>query len=379
MKDKKKRRFDKRLLIGLILISAGVVLLLHNFSYGIKVDIKEEEPIPFKEEEVVFTNTTSDITLAGTLTLPEKSGKHPAVIMLTGSGPVNRDEEAFGMKPFRIIADHFTRKGIAVLRYDSRGVGGSTGDVYQSTFFDFSEDAQAAIRYLKTRSDINPAQIGLCGHSQGGAVAPLTASQSKDVAFIICISGFGHIGEEIFIAQNELIERADGAAEKEIKEYSKTYEFLFNLIRKGASEAKIKSELLKLTRKKMGSTSEEEKKILKSKVNCMLNLFTSRWFKFFLDYDPIPVLKKVKCPVLLLFGELDLQVPAEMNKKAMVEALKRGGNNDYSVKIFPKANHLFQSAKTGSPSEYNDLAKEFVPGFLEFMSDWILQQVDIVK
>jgi len=379
MKDKKKRRFDKRFLIGLVLISAGVVLLLHNFGYGIKVDIKEEEPIPYKEEEVVFTNTNNDITLAGTLTLPEKSGRHPAVVMLTGSGPVNRDEEAFGMKPFRIIADHFTRKGIAVLRYDSRGVGGSTGEVYQSTIFDFAEDTLAAIGYLKTRTDINPAQIGLCGHSQGGAVAPLAASQSKDVAFIICISGFGHIGEEIFIAQNEFIGRADGAAEKEIKEYSKTYKLLFNLIRKGASEAKIKSELMTLNRKKIESKSEEEKRTLKSKVNCMVNLFNSRWFKFFLDYDPKLALEKVKCPVLLIFGELDLQVPAEINKKSMVEALKRGGNNDYTVKIFPKANHLFQSAKTGSPSEYPNLAKEFVPGFLDFMSDWILQQVDIVK
>jgi alpha-beta hydrolase superfamily lysophospholipase len=155
----------------------------------------------YKEEEVIFNN--GNIKLAGTFTIPNKEGRHPAVIMITGSGPLNRDEEYMGMKPFKIIADHFTKNGIAVLRYDSRGVGGSTGNVFLSTFPDFANDVMAAINFLKNRSEINHSQIGLCGHSEGAFIAPLCASTSGEVAFIILISGGAHKGEKLFLAQSE--------------------------------------------------------------------------------------------------------------------------------------------------------------------------------
>ena len=171
-----------------------LVVLFGASTDNVRADRQEEDgTVSYKKEEVIFFN--EDVTLAGTLTLPARSGRHPAVVLLHGSGPLDRDQEVFGMKSFWIIADHLTRKGIAVLRYDSRGVGGSGGDTYQYTLHDVSEDAIAAIRYLKTRGDINPTQIGLCGQSQGGAVAPLAASRSKDVAFIICQAGFGLPGD----------------------------------------------------------------------------------------------------------------------------------------------------------------------------------------
>jgi pimeloyl-ACP methyl ester carboxylesterase len=334
-------------------------------------------------EEVVFSN--GDIKIAGTITLPDNKGIHPAIIMITGSGPLNRDEEYLGFKPFKIIADHFTQKGIATLRYDSRGVGGSTGNVFLSTFPDFAKDVMAAINYLKNRSEINPSQIGLCGHSEGAFIAPLCASNSDDVAFIILISGGGHSGEKLFLAQSELIMKADGESEDKINDILKSQEELLSLILEGAKETEIESIVIDMTRKSMNiktndreAGKEDLNNTIKNQLACQLTQFNSPWFKYFLNYDPIPKLEKVKCPVLMLFGELDLQVPAQLNKDTMVEALKKGGYKNYTVKIFPKANHLYQCAKTGSPSEYGNLDKKFVPGFLEFMSNWLLKRVDIV-
>jgi dipeptidyl aminopeptidase/acylaminoacyl peptidase len=345
---------------------------------------KDDEPMPYMQEEVVFSN--KDVTLAGTLTLPRTSGRHPAVVLLHGSGPLNRDQEIFGMKPFGIIADHLTRRGVAVLRYDSRGVGGSSGAPCQYTLQDVAEDALAAIRYLRTRNDINPAQIGLCGQSQGAVVAPLAASGSEHVAFIICLAGIGLPGDEAHIVQMTSIARADGASEQEIEELVKNLKRIINLIRKEADEAGIRPLIGTMLENQTASMSQESEKQTKeddeavdAHVDCVLSLYKSPWFRFFIDYDPLPALEKVECPLLLLFGELDTQVPAEVNSKAMVDALKKSGNKDYTLKTIPSANHGFQSAKTGSPSEYMSLEKEFVPGFLEHISDWILERVDIAS
>jgi dienelactone hydrolase len=337
-------------------------------------DNKEHKAMSYMEEEVVFSN--KDVRLAGTLTLPRISGRHPAVVLLHGSGPINRDQEIFGMKCFRIIADHLTRRGIAVLRYDSRGVGGSGGDVYQFTLSDVAEDALAAIHYLKTRSDINPAQIGLCGQSQGAVVAPLAASRSEDVAFIICLAGFGIPGEKVYIAQVTAIARADGASEQDIAEQVENMKRIISLIRKEADEAEIRPLITTMLKNQLASMSQKSEKETKednkekdAHLNCVLSWYKSPWFRFFVDYDPKEALEQVMCPVLFVFGELDMQVPLEVNRKAIWNVLKQSGNNDYTLKMIPKANHMFQSAKTGSPSEYLSLEKKFVPGFLEIISD----------
>ena len=335
------------------------------------------------QEEVVFSN--NDMILAGTLTLPRTSGRHPAVVLLHGSGPLNRDQEIFGMKPFWIIADHLTRKGVAVLRYDSRGVGNSSGVPYQFTLQDVAEDALAAICYLKTRNDINPAQIGLCGQSQGAVVAPLAASRSKDVAFIISLAGFGIPGEQAHISQMTAIAKTDGASDHEIEELVVNLRQIISLIRQEASVAEIRPLITTMLKNQCASMSKESKKETKkedkksdAQVDCVLSMHTSPWFRFFIDYDPKPALKQVMCPALFLFGELDTQVPAEVNRTAIWKVMKKSSNNDYTLKTIPKANHMFQSANTGNPSEYMSLEKEFVPGLLEFMSDWVLKRVDIV-
>ncbi|UCE04314.1 MAG: alpha/beta hydrolase, partial [bacterium] len=344
---------------------------------------KEDEAMSYIQEEVVFSN--KDVTLAGTLTLPRTSGWHPAVVLLHGSGPLNRDHEFFGMKTFWIIADHLTRRGVAVLRYDSRGVGGSGGAPFQFTLQDVAEDALAAIRYLKTRKDINPAQIGLCGLSQGAIVAPIAASRSEDVAFIVCLAGIGVPGGEAHIAQMISIARANGASKQETEELVENLKRIISLIRKEAKEAEIRPLITTMLKNQCVSMSQNSEKETKeddeaadAHIECVLSFYKSPWFRFFIDYEPKPALEQVMCPALFLFGELDTQVPLEVNRTAIGEVLKKSGNNDYTLKMFPKANHAFQSANTGSPSEYMSLEKKFVPGFLEIMSDWVLKRVDIV-
>ena len=326
----------------------------------------------YVEEEITFTS--SETTLAGTLTLPDAPAKHPAVVLLQGSGPLNRDEEVFGMKPFAIIADSFARNGIAVLRYDSRGVGNSGGVAFQYTLSDVAEDALAAVDYLKTRCEVDSAQIGLCGHSQGGIVAPMCAAQSEDVTFIICLSGIGSTGEEIYLTQTRLIAEVDGAPEDEVKRRVESMKQIVGLIREGASREELEPEIERMVRRELSQQTKSTKDAESAELDCQLTLLASPWFRSFLEHDAGPVLESVKCPVLLIFGELDRQVPAA-NCEDMVSALERGGNNDYFVRTFPTANHLFQSAESGSPSEYGTLEKEFVPGFLELMSDWIPKTV----
>ncbi len=361
---------------------AGTFALTRSEEKTKEEPAKPHEPLPYNEEEVVFHN--GDIKFTGTLTLPKKPGRHPAVIMITGSGPQNRYEELFGWKIFQGIADHFTRKGIAVLLYDDRGVGGSGGNVFDVTSEDFAMDALAALNYLQSRSDINPGQIGLCGHSEGGIVAPLAAAKSEAPAFIICLSGPGHPGKDVILRQVELIARANGAAPEKVQKDVDAMKTIISMNEEGRSEEELKEKIRELAETQISGMPEEQKKSIKDlaaftrdMVDNMYKQLAGPWFQYFLKHDPAPVLERVKCPVLLVFGELDLQVPAEWSRDAMVKALERGGNKDVKAKIFPKANHLYQEAKTGSPSEYAALPKQFVPGFLDFISGWILERVDI--
>ncbi len=361
---------------------AGAFTLTRSEEKTKEEPAKPKESLPYIEEEVVFHN--GGIKFTGTLTLPKRAGRHPAVVMITGSGPQNRYEELFGWKIFQGIADHLTRKGIAVLLYDDRGVGGSGGNVFDATSEDFAMDALAALKYLQSRSDINPDQIGLCGHSEGGIVAPLAAAKSKAPAFIICLSGPGHPGKDVILRQVELIARANGAAPEKVQKDVDAMKTIISMNEEGRSEEELKEKIRELAETQISGMPDEQKKSIKDlsaftkdMVDNMYKQLAGRWFQSFLKHDPAPILERVKCPVLLVFGELDLQVPAEWSRDAMVKALERGGNKDVKAKIFPKANHLYQEAKTGSPSEYTALPKQFVPGFLDFISGWILERVDI--
>ncbi len=339
--------------------------------------------LPYKQEEVTFSNDGN--IFAGTLTYPPENTSglqgFPAVILITGSGPQDRNEEILGFRIFEVIADHLTRNGIAVLRYDDRGVGGSTGKtVNESTTMDFAGDVVEAVKYLKSRGDIY--SIGLLGHSEGGIVAPIAAVNSPDVQFIILMAGTGVKGIDILKEQSKLIMKADNASNKEINGYLKMLDAVYDAISKNESLDKVKLEIANSIYENFESIPKEQRKNIKDKEKYAMEMaemtisqFNMPWMKYFLSYDPAPMLQKVQVPVLVLFGGKDLQVPQQQNENPIVNALTKGGNQEFVVETYPNANHLFQEAVTGSPSEYGSLKKEFVPGFLDRITDWIKVKV----
>lgn len=335
-----------------------------------------EENLPYDSEEVTFNN--GEIKFAGTLTSPFGDGPFPAVVLITGSGAQNRDEEIFGFKLFKIIADYLTREEIAVLRFDDRGIGGSTGNVNESTSEDFAGDALAGVELLKTNPKINPDHIGLFGHSEGGIVAPIAATQSEDVDFIVLMAGTGMPGREILSLQRAAISRAGGESEEAIALQETISSKIIDMILEGKEFKDAEKELIALGIKSIELMPEEQRKniedpdvYLKTIYKGQFAAFNTTWFKFFLVYDPAETLVYVQCPVLMLFGGKDTQVPAEANKELMEEALMLGGNTNFKSKIFPNANHLFQTADTGSPAEYSTLEKTFVPEFLDTVVGFI--------
>lgn len=345
---------------------------------------EKTEVLPYKEEEVEFRN--GDIKFTGTLTLPEYPGNHPAVVFITGSGAQTRDEEIFGFKIFKVIADHLTRKGIAVLRYDDRGVGGSGGRVSESTTEDFARDVVEAVKYLQSRNDIRDDAVGLLGHSEGGVVAPIAYNMYNDIAFLVLAAGTGVTGEDIIYEQTALLMKAENVPDAQVQANVDMMKTIFAAIKEGKGPEAVKETIYNYAYLEYDNATEEEKRLMGSKEKFaelsyeqQTKEFYSNWFKYFLTYNPAPALEKVKAPVLLLFGGLDLQVPPHQNRQPMEEALLRGGNKDYKVVVIPKANHLFQSAVTGGFSEYSTLKKEFAEGFLDTISSWILERVPLSR
>ncbi len=337
-----------------------------------------QKPYPYLEEEVIYKNEQASIQLAGTLTLPSSKKTYPAVLLITGSGAQDRNETIFAHRPFLVLADYLTRQGVAVLRVDDRGVGGSTGNMVEATTEDFASDVLAGVNYLKTRKEIDPRQIGLIGHSEGGIIAPKVASQSKDIAFIVLMAGTGLPGEEILYLQGALIAKANGASDSAVARTRESQERIFSVLKQENDDSSVVVKLSKVMQVSHEKLSEEEQKAIGDAdvyIKAQIKQFTSPWFRFFLTYDPIPALKQVKCPVLAINGELDLQVPPKENLSAIEAALKAGGNMNYTIKVFPKLNHLFQTAETGAPSEYGKIEETISPDVLKFMGDWILKLV----
>lgn len=333
------------------------------------------KPYPYVEEEVVYENKEAGVKLAGTLTLPESEGPFPAVILITGSGQQNRDEEVMGHRPFLVLSDYLTRQGIAVLRVDDRGIGGSTGNFSQATTEDFAEDVLAGIEYLKSRKEIDTSRIGLIGHSEGGLIAPIVAVKSPDVvAFIIMMAGPGVTGEEIILSQSDLISRVGGADNETIARNEALMKNLFSVVKEEQNNTIAGEKLRTLLKAELANMSGEEKQysdFSEANLDSQTQAILSPWMRFFLTYDPKPTLMKVKCPVLAINGEKDLQVPPEENLRAVEEALKAGGNKDYTVKELPGLNHLFQTAQTGAPSEYAMIEETISPDALELIGNWI--------
>ena len=339
-----------------------------------------KKPYPYYTEEVSFQNPKAKkIKLSGTLSLPQKEGNYPAVVMITGSGAQNRDEEIFGHKPFLIIADHLTKNGIAVLRYDDRGYGESEGNFANATTADFATDVESAIAYLQTRKEINRNKIGLIGHSEGGVIAPMVAAKSNDVSFIVLLAGTGVRGDKLLLSQQEAIAKAMGFSEAEFKKAADLNREVYKMIEKSENDdQKLRKDLtnkinealnngLDLQLSQSGMTQEEY-------VSIQVNQVISPWTRYFLKLDPADALVKVKCPVLALNGEKDLQVPFTENLAAIENALNKGGNKQVTTIAFPDLNHLFQKCSTGLMNEYGEIEQTIEPKVLDGITKWIKTQ-----
>jgi fermentation-respiration switch protein FrsA (DUF1100 family) len=329
-----------------------------------------QKPYSYYTEDVTFENKTDKNVLAGTLSLPSKEGKFPVVILISGSGPQNRDEEILGHKPFLVLADYLTKKGIAVLRFDDRGTAKSTGEYKTATTLDFANDVRAGIAYLQTRKEIDKNKIGLIGHSEGGIIAPIVAQNSKDVKFIILLAGPGLRGDQLMLLQKEMIERQKGISENEIKKGQEIFKGAYDIIvASSANDVNLKSKAFNYLKSKLDDSAND------TQISALSSQITSPWLVSFLKLDPTIALEKVKCPVLALNGEKDLQVPADVNLEAIKAALTKGGNKNVTTKKLSNLNHLFQESKTGSPDEYATIEQTFSPVALEEISKWILVQV----
>lgn len=331
------------------------------------------KPYPYYVEEINFENKKEGFKLSGTLTMPTKDGKYPAVILISGSGPQNRDEEILEHKPFLIIADYLTRNGIAVLRYDDRGVGESKGVFKNATTFDFAQDAESALEYLKTRKEINKKQIGLIGHSEGGIIAPMVAARNKSVAFIVMLAGTALPGDQILLLQQKLIASANAEDQKLIESTEKVNKKIYELLKQSNNDDELKKEINKVLVEFFNdSTQRIPNGISKNQFIAMqVNQISNNWMKYFIKHDPAENLAKVKCPTLAMNGKKDLQVPSTENLNAIKEIFKNSGNTRLTCIEYENLNHLFQECKTGSPSEYGEIEQTFSPVVLHDMLKWI--------
>ncbi len=320
-------------------------------------------PFPYIEEEVNYPNPDAPgVHLAGTLTRPSTGGPFPAVLLITGPGPQDRDETISGHKPFLVLSDYLTRRGIAVLRVDDRGTAKSTGNFDTSTTKDFASDAEAGVWYLMRRNELDQNRIGLIGHGEGAIVAAMTAVNMPKIAFIVLLAGTAVPGEDVLLAQTERAETAAELPEEQIEADSKIGHMLYEFVRQGRTEVELRQALFALPAvyKPFAAPWQQQ-----------LHRLEAPWLRFFLSYDPATTLEKVKCPVLALAGEKDTQVVPEQNVRAMKAAFARGGNRDATVQILPGLNYMFQTATTGLGWEYATISETISPKVLDIIGSWI--------
>lgn len=359
----------------------GGIELLLNLKRG-AVEIADSrrpqepvKPYPYYEEEVVFKSMAANVSLAGTLTLPNKNGKFPVVILISGSGPQDRDESFMGHKPFLVLSDHLTKHGIGVLRFDDRGHGKSTGDFGNATTEDFSKDVLSAIAYLKTRKEVDTINIGLIGHSEGGIIAPLAANNSKDISFMVLLASTGIPGAELSVMQS-----------KTLREFPVTDEVAFEkntrkaiaIVTSPKSESEIREELTKhyndFLRPILISLNVPEKNI-NTFIDSQVRKSVKPWSRYFLQYNPADEIEKLQIPVLSLNGSKDTQVNAKINQEGIRKALIKGGNKDYKIVELENLNHFFQECETGKMDEYRKIEQTFSPTALKEISDWIMKRI----
>ena len=323
-------------------------------------------PYPYIEEDVGFVNENAGAHLAGTLTLPNDAERVPAVVLISGAGAQDRDGTILAHRPFRVIADYLTRRGVAVLRYDDRGVGASTGDRMQATSANYADDALAGVEFLRNYPGIDPHKVGLLGHSEGGTIAMLAAAASPSVAFIVMLGTPGLPGMEYNLQFEESTGRALGQDDEQLAAKRAFQERVLKVVSSATD--------LEKARRQLQGIYSEIPGVSDAQVSATIDHILSPWFRFNLSFDPSKTLQQVHCPVLAIFGELDVQVPPEGNLEAIRAALEMAGNPSYRVVKMPQLNHFFQTAETGSPLEYGEIEETISAQVLELLYDWIREQ-----
>ncbi|TPE42481.1 alpha/beta hydrolase family protein [Pontibacter mangrovi] len=332
------------------------------------------KPYPYLVEEVKIYNSEDDISLAGTLTLPRAFNRNtPVVVLISGSGPQDRDESYMGHKPFLVLSDYLTRQGIAVLRYDDRGVGESTGNFEKATTADFSKDVLSVLAFLKSRTDIGGHKIGLIGHSEGAIIAPKVANSSKDVSFIIMLAGTGVLGKQVSLQQ--ALDYRNFPVEDE-KRYKAYIEKAIAIAASDKETTIVKEELRSFYQNSEVLTSILPPTINKAEfIDNLVKSRTGPWIRYFYHYNPAEEITKIDIPALALYGSNDTQVPPKYNMKPVKEALQKSKSGNYEVVLMPDLNHLFQESTTGQISEYPKIEQTMSPKVLEKISRWILKEI----
>ncbi len=335
-----------------------------------------QAPFPYESREVSYANPVEGNTIAGTLSLPAGAGPHPAALLITGSGSQDRDETIFEHKPFWVIADHLSRRGIAVLRVDDRGIGGSDGARAGLTSEDFAGDVAAGVAFLRAQSEIDSDSVGLIGHSEGGLIGPMVAADDARIAFVVMLAGPGVNGAELLRVQNEMILRAADMPDEYVARQIELQLSLWDAMTSEVAEEVIDERLDALLDLQLSSVPAEERALAKENAFAAAKAqVTSAWLRFFLAADPAVYLEEVTAPVLALNGTLDLQVSADQNLPAIAAALARGGNTDVATHPLERLNHLFQHATTGQVSEYGAIEETFSAEVLEIMTEWLSARV----
>lgn len=336
-------------------------------------------PFPYNSEDLVYYNRDKSIAYGATITIPKGKGPFPAVLLLTGSGQQNRDEEIMGHKPFAVIADHLTRNGFIVLRVDDRGMGKTTGDVMSATTRDFANDAIVSLDYLKSRKEVNKSKLGLIGHSEGGMIAQMIGAERNDIDFIVMIAAPGEPTLKVMHDQNEAVLRKMGMGKAYVDAYLVLYDNILKAVLSSTS-ATAKDSVRAVVDKWMAGTPaniviattgirDEASKT--NFINQFAGQVGSPWFRYFLSYVPQVYLKKITAKVLAVNGSQDVQVLAASNLKAIETALQSGKVKVYDVVELKGLNHLFQECKTCSTMEYGQLQQTISPAFLDAITGWM--------
>ncbi len=334
------------------------------------------EPYPYISKDVTFVNKKADdIKLAGTITIPKNKENPPVVILISGSGPQNRNEELLNHRPFLILSDYLSRRGIAVLRYDDRGVGESGGQFNGATSLDFASDVEAAIEFLKKRKGINTNKIGLIGHSEGGLIAPLVASKNSDVSFIVSLAGTGVDGKQVLLTQMKRGAELQGVSPEIIQINNEFADIVLSIVQEEHPDV-MESKTIASFEQHRTNLSEEIKNIYTMDVlkKNFLGFTKDPWMHYFVKTDPVQFISKVRIPILVINGSKDYQVIPELNLAGFRKGLKKAGNKDYTIKEIEGLNHLFQTADTGAGTEYETIEETFSPVALKIVGDWILKR-----